>query len=94
MESARSARSRPVRFTPNSGHSQCKNKCPLWAKSGTHAVQQTITSSARSRNASGISSPRALAVVSSVSPQRRARVVEVPASANVVLSNAPEIDLS
>ena len=23
-----------VRFTPNSGHSQCKNRCPLCAKSG------------------------------------------------------------
>jgi hypothetical protein len=35
-----------------------------------------------------------LAVVSSVSPQRRARAVEVTAPANVVLSNGPEIDLS
>jgi hypothetical protein len=52
---------------------ECQNR--------THAPQQgvsySITSSARSRNASGILSPRALAVVSPVSPQRRARVVEV-----------------
>jgi hypothetical protein len=25
-----------VRFTPESRHSRCKNKCPLWAKSGRH----------------------------------------------------------
>src|SRR5262245_18316406 len=26
-----------VRFTPESGHMQCKQECPLWAKSGHRA---------------------------------------------------------
>jgi hypothetical protein len=48
-----------------------------------------------SRNASGISSPRALAVCQAPCPHNVVRgVVEVPAPANVVLSNGPEIDLS
>ena len=28
-----------VRFTPKSGHVQCKEQCPLWAISG-HSVQK------------------------------------------------------
>src|SRR5262245_8407068 len=31
-----------VRFTPESGHVQCKSLCLLWAKSGHYAVQQSI----------------------------------------------------
>jgi hypothetical protein len=34
------ARRRRVRFALESGHLQCTSACPLWAISGTHAVQQ------------------------------------------------------
>jgi hypothetical protein len=55
----------------------------------------SITSWARSRKVSGILSPEALWwLLTSMCPQRRARVVEVTGPANVVLSNGPEIDLS
>ena len=30
-----------VRFTPESGHVQCNSLCPLCAKSGLYAPQQT-----------------------------------------------------
>jgi hypothetical protein len=29
---------RHVRFTPESGHVQCKSQCPLWANSGHRGV--------------------------------------------------------
>src|SRR6185312_9711607 len=64
-QSASLYRSRPrtsaryVRFTPESRHVQCKQECPLWAKSGHH---YSITSSARRSTARGTVSPRADAV--------------------------------
>jgi len=49
---------RDIRFTPKSGHRELASICPLCAKSGLYAPQQkapySITSSARSRNDSGI----------------------------------------
>jgi hypothetical protein len=49
---------RYVRFAPESGQTASVSQCPLCAKSGLYALQQktpySITSSARSRNDSGI----------------------------------------
>src|SRR6516165_3501707 len=60
-----------VRFTPQSGHSSPTSACPLCATSCREQPQQSeciegaysISSSARSRNDSGMASPSALAVV-------------------------------
>jgi len=45
-----------VRFTPKSGHVQCKRLCPLWAKSG-HCLLYSNTSSAVSGIGSDAASP-------------------------------------
>jgi hypothetical protein len=34
---------RHVRFTPGSGHTQCKKKCPVWANSGHRDSMQAIS---------------------------------------------------
>ena len=58
---------RHVRFTPKSGHVQCNSVCPPCANSGLMHRSKTdcysITSSARSRNNSGIAKPRTLAAI-------------------------------
>ena len=51
-----------VRFTPKSGHVRCTSACPLSANSG-HRPPHSITSSARSKNASETFSPIALAAL-------------------------------
>ena len=51
-----------VRFTPNSGHVRCKERCPLCANSG-HSGIHSITSSARESTAGGMVRPSALAVL-------------------------------
>ena len=51
-----------VRFTPKSGHVQCKGGCPLSAKSG-HSAIHSMTSSARDSIVAGTVSPSTLAVL-------------------------------
>ena len=50
-----------VRFTPESGHVQCKSACPLRANSGHQ--DYSMTSAARATNAVGRVSPRFFAAV-------------------------------
>jgi len=52
---------RHVRFTPESGHVQSKEECPLRAKSGHR--RYSITSLARASNVGGTVRPSALAVL-------------------------------
>jgi hypothetical protein len=51
-----------VRFTPESGHVQCKERCPLCANSG-HPLSHSITSSARASSEGGTVIPSAFAVL-------------------------------
>ena len=53
---------RHVRFTPNSGHVQRNQRCPLCANSG-HRTAYSITSSARASSEGGTVRPSALAVL-------------------------------
>jgi hypothetical protein len=46
-------RNRHVRFTPESGHVQCINPCPLWAKSGRCKLYAITSAAARASRMSG-----------------------------------------
>jgi hypothetical protein len=59
-------RARSCALYPQSGHVQCKNPCPLWAKSGLMRCNKkdrySITSSARAIRLGGTVRPSAFAV--------------------------------